>query len=222
MFIGHFGIGLAVKPLAPRVSLGWLFFAAQFIDLLWPAFLLIGIERVQIVPGATVVTPLVFEHYPFSHSLAAVFCWAVLVGCGYLLIRRERTGAIVLAALVISHWLLDAIVHQPDLPVFPGGAQMIGLDAWASLPLTLAIEVTLFGLGAWLYFHATSPVDATGHWGFIALAVFLPVVYAINLFGTPPPSVKAIAWAGQMQWLLVLWGFWIDKHRDVRNSSQVR
>jgi hypothetical protein len=214
MFIGHFGVGFVAKPVAPRISLGWLFFAAQFLDLLWPTLLLPGVERVRIVPGATVVTPLVFEYYPFSHSLAAAFCWAVLVGFGYLLIRRERVGAIVLGALVISHWLLDVIVHQPDLPLIPGGAAMVGLNAWASLPLTLVIEIPIFALGVWLYSNATSPKDAIGHWGFIALVVFLLVVYAVNLLGTPPPSVKAIAWAGQLQWLLVLWGFWIDRHRQ--------
>jgi hypothetical protein len=74
-------------------SLGTLFLAAQFLDLLWPALLLLGVERVRIVPGATAVTPLVFEHYPYSHSLTAVLGWAVLVGCVYRLVRRERIGA---------------------------------------------------------------------------------------------------------------------------------
>lgn len=215
MFIGHFGVGFAAKSVAPRVSLGALFLAAQFLDLLWPAFLLLGVERVRIVPGATAVTPLVFEYYPVSHSLAAVLVWALLVGGGYLLIRRERIGALVLGALVISHWVLDAVVHQPDLPLFPGGATMVGLNAWSSLPITLAIEVPLFALGVWLYSRATSPADAIGRWGFVMLVVFLLAVYAGNLFGRPPPSTEAIAWLGQLQWLLVLCGYWIDKHRHV-------
>ena len=80
MFIGHFAIGFAAKTAAPRVSLGTLFLAAQFIDLLWPTFLLMGLERVRIEPGATVVTPLVFEHYPWSHSLLAVLGWAIHSG----------------------------------------------------------------------------------------------------------------------------------------------
>ncbi len=215
MFIGHFGVGFGAKSVAPKVSLGALFLAAQFIDLLWPALLLLGVERVRIVPGATAVTPLVFEHYPISHSLLAVLGWAVLVGCGYLLLRRERIGALVLAALVVSHWGLDAIVHRPDLPLFPGSAAVIGLDAWSSLPVTLAIELPLFALGVWLYARATAASDAIGRWGFAALVVFLLVIYGGNLSGTPPPSVEAIAWAGQLQWLLVLWGYWIDEHRHV-------
>lgn len=93
MFIGHFGVGFGAKSIAPKVSLGALFFAAQFIDLLWPTLLLLSIERVRVVPGATAVTPLLFEHYPFSHSLLAVLGWAALAGCAYLLRRRERAGA---------------------------------------------------------------------------------------------------------------------------------
>lgn len=214
MFIGHFGVGFGAKSVVPSVSLGTLFLTAQLLDLLWPTFLLLGVEKVQIVPGSTVVTPLVFEHYPISHSLLAVVGWAVLVAGVHFLLRRNRIAALVLGALVISHWLLDAIVHRPDLPLFPGSPVVVGLNAWSSLPITLAIEVSLFGLGVWLYSRATSPVDATGRWGLPGLVVLLIGIYAANLFGTPPPSSEAIAWVGQMQWLLVLWGYWLDKHRQ--------
>jgi membrane-bound metal-dependent hydrolase YbcI (DUF457 family) len=214
MFIGHFGAGFAAKSIAPRISLGTLFIAAQFLDLLWPSLLLLGVERVRIDPAAAGIVPLVFEHYPVSHSLAAVVGWALLVGLVYRLIRREYRGAIVLALLVISHWLLDVIVHQPDLPLYPGGAVRVGLNAWSSLPLTLAIEASLFVLGVWLYVRTTTPVDAAGTWGLAGLVVFLVGIYLGNLFGSPPPGVTAIAWAGQMQWLLVLWGYWIDRHRS--------
>src|SRR5512145_681024 len=117
MFLGHFALGFGAKVVARRVSLGALFLAAQFIDLLWPIFLLLGIERVRIEPGATVVTPLVFEHYPYSHSLLAVLGWAVLLGVLYLVLKRDRLGAVVMGALVLSHWLLDLMVHRPDLPL---------------------------------------------------------------------------------------------------------
>lgn len=213
MFIGHFGIGFGAKSVAPKVSLGSLFIAAQFLDLLWPTLLLLGFERVRVVPGATTVTPFVFEHYPISHSLLAVMGWAVLVGCAYLLLRRDRRGALVLGILVISHWLLDAIVHQPDLPVFPGSATLIGMNAWSSLPITLAIELPLFAFGVWLYARATTPADSYGRWGLRALLAFLLIVYAGNLFGTPPQNPAAIAWVSQMQWLIVLWGYWVDNHR---------
>ena len=213
MFIGHYGVGFAAKSLAPRVSLGALFLAAQFLDLLCASLLLLGVEHVRIAPGATAVTPLVFEHYPYSHSLAATLVWALLVGGGYLLIRRKRAGALVLGGLVISHWLLDAVVHIPDLPLFPGGATLIGLGAWSSLPVAVAVELPLFLFGVWLYGRATAPLDATGRWGYAALVGFLLAAYATTLFGRPAPSVAAVAWVGQAQWLLVLWGYWIDQHR---------
>lgn len=218
MFLGHFAAGFAAKSIAPRVSLGWLLLAAQFIDLLWPTLLLLGLERVSIVPGITTVTPLLFEHYPLSHSLLAVLLWAVLVGSSYFLLRRERFAALVLGALVVSHWLLDFIVHRPDLPLFPGSDAVVGLHAWSSLPLTLVIEGGLFALGVWLYCRVTMPRNAVGRWGLIALATFLLLVYAGNLLGEPPPSVEAIAWLGQAQWLLVLWGYWVDKHRQPTHS----
>lgn len=215
MFIGHFGVGLGAKALAPRVSLGTLFFSAQFVDLLWPTLLLLGIERVRVVPGATQVTPLLFEHYPVSHSLLAVLGWSLLLGGTFLYFRQNRGGALVVAALVLSHWFLDVVVHQPDLPILPSGGPLMGLGAWASLPLTLVIEVPLFLCGAWLYVRHTEPIDAKGKWGFSGLIALLLVIYGGNLFGTPPPNAEAIAWGGQLQWLLVLWGYWIDKHRQI-------
>jgi membrane-bound metal-dependent hydrolase YbcI (DUF457 family) len=213
MFIGHFGVGFGAKSVAPRISLGTLFVAAQFIDLLWPTLLLLGIERVQIVPGATRVTPLVFEHYPISHSLLGVLVWAAAVGGISWLVRREKKGALLLAALVVSHWLLDLSVHQPDLPIVPGSAMRVGMNAWSSLPLTLAIELPIFAIGAWLYLRSTTATDAIGKWGCWSLIVFLLAIYAGNLFGSPPPSAQAIAWVGQAQWILVVWAYWVDKHR---------
>lgn len=213
MFIGHFAIGFAAKTAAPRVSLGTLFLAAQFIDLLWPTFLLMGLERVRIEPGATVVTPLVFEHYPWSHSLLAVLGWAALLAGLHFLLRRDRRSALILAGLVLSHWLLDLLVHRPDLPLWPWGGSVLGLRLWSSLTLTLALEVPLFMLGVWLYSRSTRPLDRAGRWGLVGLVLFLFMVYAGNVLGSPPPSVEAIAWIGQLQWLLVLWGYWVDWHR---------
>jgi membrane-bound metal-dependent hydrolase YbcI (DUF457 family) len=219
MFLGHFGAGFGAKAIAPQVSLGWLFVAAQFIDLLWPTLLLLGVERVRIEPGATAVVPLVFEHYPVSHSLAAVAGWGVVVGALYLALKRDRRGALVLFALVVSHWLLDAIVHQPDLPLYPGSATLAGMNAWSSLPLSAAIELSIFAAGAWLYARSTRPADATGRWAFAGLVAFLLAIHAGNLLGPPPPSVQAVAWVGQAQWLLVLWAFWADNHRRPRPPS---
>lgn len=213
MFIGHFGLGFGAKTLAPRVSLGTLFLSAQFIDLLWPTLLLLGVERVRIAPGATAVTPLDFEHYPISHSLAAVIGWALLVGSLHFLLRRNRRNALIVAALVVSHWLLDLLVHRPDLPVLPDDRLFVGLGAWSSLGLTLLIELPLFFAGLWLYARSTAAADAKGSWLLWSLVALLLLIYAGNLFGGPPPNVEAIIWAGHLQWLLVAWAYWIDRHR---------
>jgi DNA-binding XRE family transcriptional regulator len=109
------------------------------------------------------------------------------------------------AALVVSHWFLDLLMHRPDLPLAPGGSTRVGLGAWSSLPLTLLIEVPLFLVGAWLYARADGRARRLRRWGLWSLVAFLLLIHAANLFGGPPPNVEAIAWAGQLQWLLVIW-----------------
>ncbi len=213
MFLGHFALGFAAKPLVPTVSLGTLLLSAQLVDLLWPTLLLMGLEQVRIEPGATAVVPLVFEHYPYTHSLLAVVGWALLMALLHYALVRERRSALVLAALVLSHWLLDALVHRPDLPLVPGGSTLVGLRLWSSLTLTLALEVPLFMLGVWLYARSTQPLDGVGRWGLVSLVLVLFVIYAGNMLGSPPPSVTVIAWMGQLQWLLVWWGYRVDRHR---------
>jgi len=119
MLIGHFGIGFAAKRVAPKASLGTLFIASQFIDLLWPVLVLLGIEQVKIDPGNTVVTPLDFSYYPYSHSLLTVLVWSLLIGFIYFIVKKNKAVSIYLGALVLSHWLLDLIAHRPDLPLVP-------------------------------------------------------------------------------------------------------
>ena len=214
MFVGHFGVGFAGKIAAPKASLGTLFLAAQFVDLLWPTLLALGIERVAIQPGITVVTPLDFVYYPISHSLLTVVGWAFLFALMYYAMRRYRRGAMLVGVLVVSHWLLDAVTHRPDLPLYPGGEARIGLGLWNSLPGTFALEIGIFALGIWLYVRSTRAMDRIGVVGFWSLVGFLLLVYVGNLFGEPPPSVAALAWVAQAQWLIILWGYWVDRHRQ--------
>lgn len=219
MFLGHYALGLAGKRVAPALSLGTLFFAAQFADLLWPTLLLLGVERLEIRPGLTAVNPLDFVEYPWSHSLLALALWGLLVALGYRLVRGR--GARVLAAatlggLVVSHWLLDLLTHRPDLPLAPGDSPRLGLGLWGSLPATLALELGMLAAGAWLYRRATVARDRTGEWAFWGLIAFLLAVYLASLFGPPPPDATAVALSAQALWLLVLWGAWIDRHRAAR------
>ncbi len=216
MFVGHFGMGFGLKRWAPAVSLGTLFLATQLVDLVWPTFLLLGVEQVNIAPGITRMTPLDFVHYPYTHSLLAGALWAALFGGIYWLLAKSPRAAVVCAVGVISHWVLDLLVHRPDLPLVPGGGPMVGLGAWNSPALTVLLEFLFFGGGLWLYLRATAARDRVGRWGLAGLVAFLVVIEISNLTGPPPPSVTAIAVVGHAQWLLVLWGWWVDKHREAR------
>jgi hypothetical protein len=216
MFIGHFGVALAAKPVARKVSLGTLFLASQFIDLLWPTLLLLGLETVRIVPGATKLTPLEFSNYPISHSLLAVAGWSVLLGAVHFVIRREAWYAFVCASLVASHWFLDFLTHRPDLALIPGGSTRVGLGLWNHPVFAISMELLLFVGGLLLYLKTTIPSDKVGSFGLWSLVLFLTLIHVGNIVGPPPPSVSAIAWAGQAQWLLVAWGYWVDRHRELR------
>jgi hypothetical protein len=211
MFIGHFAAGMAGKKLQPSISLGTLFLAAQFLDLLWPTLLLLNLEHVVIASGATAVTPLEFSHYPISHSLLFVAGWGLLFGIVYFVVTRNRSGALLLATLVVSHWVLDLLVHIPDLPLYPGNSPKFGLGLWNSIILTILSEGVIFLGGIMLYVRAKRRAGQRISWRFWSLVIFLILIHTMNLLGPPPPNVAAIAWAGHLQWLFVLWGWWADR-----------
>lgn len=214
MFIGHYAAGFGAKAAQPRVSLGTLFLAAQFSDLLWPVLLLFGLETVEIVPGITTVTPFDFVHYPISHSLLAVIGWSLLLGGVYWWVRRSTRGAVVVGLVGMSHWVLDLIVHRPDLPLYPGESPLLGLGLWNSVVGTVLVEGLLFVFGAALYLRMTAARNRVGSYALWVLIGFLLVVYAGNLLGPPPPNTSAIVWAGLLQWGVVAWAYWIDWNRS--------
>ena len=215
MFIGHVAVGLASKKLAPDVSLGTLLGAPLLLDLIWPVFLLLGIETVRIEPGATQVTPLDLHDYPYTHSLVSALAWSVFAGGVHHTLKKDRTAALVIAANVFSHWILDFVTHRPDLPLYPGSTKYVGLGLWNSRFATIAVEMPMFIIGAYLYAQATKAKDKTGRYAYAALIAFLVVVYFANMYGPPPPSATAIALSALLLWLLVPWGRWIDAHRTI-------
>ena len=184
LFVGHFGLGLAGKAAAPRVSLGTLFFSVQLADGLWPIFLLAGLEHVRIVPNLMRMSHLDLWDYPLSHSLAALAAWAALLGAVYFLVKRSAAAALLLSAGVLSHWVLDFVAHRPDMPVLPRGPH-VGLGLWNSVPGTLAAEGGLYAAGIALYLRKTRPVDAVGTWALATLLVLLPALWLAALFGPP-------------------------------------
>lgn len=213
MFIGHFGLGLAAKKADTRPSIGTYFLAAQFLDLLWPIFLLFGLEKVKVDPGNTALTPLDFVYYPISHSLLTAVFWGILFGLIYFFIKKNKKASIILGLLVLSHWVLDFIVHKPDLPLTPWTEIKTGLGVWNSIGLTIFIEFIIFITGIYFYIKATQAKNKKGKYGFWSLILFLIIIYISNIFGSPPPSQNAIAIVGFFQWILIIWAYWIDKNR---------
>jgi hypothetical protein len=215
LFVGHFAVAFAAKRVAPGVSLGTWFIACELVDLLWPVFLLLGIESVRIVPGITAFTPLDFVHYPWTHSFLMCIAWAIAMGALYW--RRDRVAAFAVGMVVLSHWMLDLIAHRPDLPLAPGTDYKLGFGLWHSVPATLALELALFAVGFGWYLGGTQARDRIGRYGLWGLLVFLFAAYTGAAFGPPPPSVEAIAWAGILGGLVMAGlGYWIDAHRTVK------
>ena len=215
MFIGHYAVGLASKKAAPHASLGVLIAAPILLDLLWPIFLLIGAEHVVIQPNSNPFLRLDFVSYPISHGLVAVIGWATLFAALYFGIARYALGAIAIWTGVVSHWLLDFVVHRADLPLYAGG-RLLGLGLWNHRWLTIVIEVTMFFIAIWTYQRQTRAKDKIGQYGFWAFILLLLIVYGLAAFGPPPPSVRAVAIGTLLTWLFVPWAWYFDQHREPR------
>jgi hypothetical protein len=215
MFIGHFAVGLAAKKVAPKVSLGTLILSAQLLDLLWPVFLLLGLEHVRINVGDTAFTPLDLYDYPISHSLLTVLGWSVLFALIYFVVKKYQRGALIVGAGVFSHWVLDFVTHRPDLPLAPGSETYVGLGLWNSFMGTVLVEGLLFVGAVILYARTTRAMDNVGKYAFWGLVIFLSLIWIGNMTGPPPPDSQAIAYVTLLMWLFVPWGYWIDRHRTV-------
>src|SRR5207249_6020403 len=122
--------------------------------------------------------------------------------------------ALVVALLVVSHWLLDFVTHRPDMPLYPGGTPL-GLGLWNSVAGTVAVEGVMFVAGVWLYATATRARDRTGTYGFWSLIAVLVLSYVGSLLSPPPPTRVALAVGGIIfGWLFVGWAAWGDRHRE--------
>ena len=220
MFIGHYALGLAAKRLAPRTTLGTLFVAPTLADLLWPIFLLLGWEHAHVVPGPNPFLTLWLDDYPISHSLLTLIVWGALFGWLYKRRGGDKRAALVIAVLVVSHWVLDFITHRPDEPLYPGGPE-VGLGLWNYPVATVIVESTMLLAGIVLYLRNTRPRDAIGRWGFWGLIVVLAGSYYSTLFTPTPTDMRALAVFGIIfAWVFVLFAWWVDRHRDAVTSRR--
>src|SRR5467141_1937005 len=190
MFVGHYGISFAAKRLDKTIPLWVLFLAVQLLDVGWGILVPLGVEKVRIVPGITASNPLDLYYMPFTHSLVAAVLWSAGAFALYRFAAIGATGSssLVVAAAVFLHWVLDFLVHRPDLPLYDDTAK-VGLGLWNFPALALGLEAAaLFG-GMWLYFR-------TGGARRLAMAAFGIVMLAIQVyvfFGPPPASDKSVA-----------------------------
>jgi hypothetical protein len=189
MFVGHYGVSFAAQRMNRRIPLWALFIAVQFLDVLWAPLILLGIEKVRIVPGITASNPLDLYYMPYTHSLLAAVVWSALGYGLYRLWRGPAGGAATLVGLaVFSHWILDLVVHRPDLPLYDNTAK-VGLRLWNQPALAFGLEAALLFGGMSLFLRGR-PGRKTG---MMIFGIIMLAIQALVFFGPPPASDSAAA-----------------------------
>jgi membrane-bound metal-dependent hydrolase YbcI (DUF457 family) len=215
MFVGHYSPSFAIKGSRPAIPLWVLFLAVQFLDVAWSILVLLGIEKVRIVPGITESNPLDLYYMPYTHSLVAAVLWSVAVGILGKLLRlaRDWADATWIGAAVFSHWVLDWIVHRPDLPLFDDTLKS-GLGLWNYPAIALTLEaLLLFGSMA-LYLRRTRASNTIGRVGPPIFGILMLITQAYIFFGPPPASPNAAAVTALASYLVFATvAQWLDSRR---------
>jgi len=213
VFIGHYGVSLAAKRWAPGLSLGWLFLAVQALDLLFCTFVLLGIEKLRIVPGFTAYNPYDLFFMPYTHGLVGALAWSVMFGLlTFALTRRKgAAAAVAIGVAVFSHWLLDVPMHTADMPLAGNQSTKIGLGLWHHRELSLLAELIAFGAGALLWLRMPAGVARRRGTAFVFLAV-LTLVLLSTPFMPPPSSPAAFAIFALVAYVvLAAVAAWVDR-----------
>lgn len=216
MFVGHYAAALALKRFEKRASLGILFLAVQFVDILFFPFVLLGIERLNIIENYTDATHFELVYMPYTHGLAMNVFWAF---AAYAIFRwvvvRKHSVAIVVSCAVFSHWLLDLIVHTPDLPLWSDESIKLGFGLWNSAIATYALEAVLLLLALWLYLGATASTTPAGRYAMTLLVIFMLLANAVNIFGPLMDDSEAglVVSALSSYFVFAALAFWLDKQR---------
>jgi hypothetical protein len=217
MFLGHYGAALALKRVEPKVSLGTLFVAAQLVDVLWGAFLLLGWEHVRVLPDDNPLLRLQFYDYPISHSLVGALGWGLAAAaCYYSWPTRHTTrhwqASALVGAAVASHWLLDLVVHVRDLPIAGNDSTKLGFGLWQHPGASIALEALVLAAGLAVYLARRSRRHPVRPMRLGVVVLLLVGTYAASILGPPPPSVTAIG-LGDVGFLLLmgLLAAWADR-----------
>lgn len=201
MFIGHYGIGLALKPVEKRISLGLLFLTVMLPDILLWGFVLLGIEHVAIEPGYTRWIPYRLYDIAFSHSLAGSLFWSFLSsGIAFLVLTLNKESKVyrlkaicVIFAAVFSHFILDLLVHVPDIPLSDNQSIKIGMGLYNSPLLSNLMEILLIIAGLIIYTRKTTAVSIPGKYLIFVFIILLVIIQLLHGFSGPPKSVSSMA-----------------------------
>ncbi len=217
MFVGHYAAALALKKFEKRASLGMLFLGVQFVDILFMPFVLLGIERMNIVPNFTQSTHFELEYMPYTHSLVGSLFWASIayVVFRYVFVKKQSV-ALVIALAVFSHWIFDLIMHTPDMPLWTDDSMKLGLGLWNNAAATYALEAVLLIGALYLYLRATQATSAIGKYGMPVFIALLLLVNIFNIYGPPPAGGKMELAVSAMVAYLGFAGiaFWLDRKRS--------
>jgi hypothetical protein len=186
MFAGHYAAAFAAKAAEPRTPLWTLVAGCQLVDIGWSVFIAAGIEHGEAdpsLPGST----LVLSDMPWTHSLPAAIVWSVAAGLlASALLRVSIRSAVMIGAVVFSHWLLDLIVHRPDLELFPNGPK-IGLGLWNYPVPEQAVEMGLLAVTG-IFWAASRKALGQNAWPAALFMTFLVVLQIVVMFMGPPPG----------------------------------
>ena len=189
MFIGHYGPAFGAKAAVARVPLWVYFIAVQWLDVWWSVFVLTGVEHVRIQPGFMPASALVLYDMPYTHGLIGALILSALLGAIVSLFFRTQRGAIfaAVALAAFSHWILDLVVHAPDLWIYDG--VKLGFGLWRWLWISLPLELIILAGGAWLYTRYVPARRGGNAW----LWLFVAAMAAVEIYGVfgPPPATPA-------------------------------
>ena len=215
MFVGHYGPSFAIKAARPQIPLWLLFMAVQLVDVGWAILVLLNVEKVRIVPGITASNPLDLYYMPYTHSLIAAVLWsaAAVVLSKWLLGIKSLSAAVWIGAAVFSHWVLDLLVHRPDLPIYDD-TMKVGLGLWNYPAIAISLEAAILFVGMILYLRTTKPINAIGRLGPPIFGLAMLAIQAYIFFGPPPVSPAAAAITALVSYVVFAFvAQWLDRQR---------